>query len=198
VIAMSDWGDVVTTALLGTNRRPVPDGLPGDWATTTEAVDSAIAVLELAARHRAWSRAGTRLAVADPPVLGPPVGAVAPADAQELLGRMLDRPRPTVINAWLAGSVSREWVVGPDHWAPLAELASRTVAYDRKLLAGALGPRGRWFLEQNPAWRRLAAQLAAAMTEPEASDASVADAEALTSLFQQTGLFAADLGAIFS
>jgi hypothetical protein len=128
---------------------------------------------------------------------------------------MLDRPRPAWINAWLAGCVSQQWVLGPDHWAPLAELASRTVGYDRKLLAAAFGLRGRWLLEQNPAWRRLAAQLTAAMTEPDPDDAlapdggppaaksvasqeSVPDSEALTSLFQQAGVFADELGAIFS
>jgi hypothetical protein len=28
---MSEWEDVVTTGLIGTDRRPVPDALPASW-----------------------------------------------------------------------------------------------------------------------------------------------------------------------
>ena len=197
MIALSDWSDVVTTALLGTNRRPVPTGLPADWATTSDALDSAIEVLELAARHRAWSRAGRQLTSAGPPAVGPPGGLLAPADAQELLSRILDRPRPGAVNAWLAGCVSRGWLVAPEHWTTLGELGARTVAYDRSLLAGALGPRGRWFLEQNLVWGRLAAQLAAAVADSE-SPQPAAGSELLIGLFRQAAPFAEELEAIFS
>ena len=211
MIALSDWSDLVTTALLGTNRRQVPTGLPTDWARTSDALDSAIEVLELAARHRAWSRAGSRLASADPPVAGPSGGELAPASAQELLSRMLDRPRPATVNAWLAGCVGRGWLVAPGHWTPLAELAARTVAYDRTLLALALGPRGQWFVKQNPDWGRLAAQLEAAVAESDlskpaepgpsmasAAERSAVDTQHLVDLFGHAGPFAAELEAIFS
>ena len=49
----------MTTGLIGTDRRPVPDELPGSWgAELDQTIDSAHAVLSLAARHRAITRAG--------------------------------------------------------------------------------------------------------------------------------------------
>ena len=53
---MTDWRDVVTTALLGTGRRPLPAGLPESWAIPSEETDPAVRLLDLAARHRAIRR----------------------------------------------------------------------------------------------------------------------------------------------
>jgi hypothetical protein len=59
---MSEWEDVVTTGLIGTDRRPVPDALPASWGSGLDHVsDPAHALLSIAARHRAASRAGDSL-----------------------------------------------------------------------------------------------------------------------------------------
>jgi hypothetical protein len=166
---MPDWTDVVATALLGTDRRPVPSPLPTPWGVPSSASDPASATLDLAARHRAWSRAGSRLGTAEPPTAGPPLGDLAPAPAQELLGRLLEAVLPVGTNAWLAASVRRGQVISPDHWPTLAVLAAEANPYDHTLLAHALGPRGRWFLAQNPRWTRLARQLEAAAMLPDPS-----------------------------
>jgi hypothetical protein len=163
---MPDWTDVVTTALLGTDRRPVPSPLPTSWGTTSTANDAATTMLELAAQHRVWSRAGSRLAAVEPPAVGPPLGDLAPAAAQELLGRLLETANPALINAWLAACVRNGQGISPDHWQPLAVLASAAIGCDPGQLARALGPRGRWFLAQNPEWTELAHQLEAALALP--------------------------------
>ena len=74
---MSGWEDVVTTGLIGTDRRRMPDDLPASWAAgLDQELDPAHAVLSLAARHRAASRAGNPLRSCPPaPVGGPPLAA---------------------------------------------------------------------------------------------------------------------------
>jgi hypothetical protein len=160
------WSDVVTTALLGTDRRPVPSTPAAAWAIPATSEDPATQILDLAAQHRSWSEAGSRLATAEPPPTAPATETNwAPAPAQEFLRRLLDQPEPHMINYWLAACVDRRYQVWPEHWQPLAELASASVAYDRLLLAQAMGVRGVWFLHQNLAWARLAAQVVAVMSE---------------------------------
>ena len=165
-MAAATWADLVTTALLGTDRRPVPNDLPSTWAGLVPRDDPATRVLDLAAQHRAWSRAGTLLQAADPPPSAPAAdGPSAPAAAQELLGHLLEVSGPILINHWLAACVDRGLLVWAEYWQPLAVLAAGSVGYDRRLLGLALGDRGIWFVHQNPSWERLAAQITAAMSE---------------------------------
>ncbi len=160
------WSDVVATALLGTDRRPVPRS-PGAVRVVPDTdEDPATQILGLAAQHRARIRAGSPLGTAAPPPTAPAAETEwASVPAQELLGRLLDLPEPSTINHWLAACVHRGRYIWPEHWQPLADVATRTVAYDRLLLGRAIGARGIWFLHQNPAWARLAAQIDAAITE---------------------------------
>ena len=79
---MTSWDDLVTTALLGTDRKPLPDGASEDDPTRV--------VLAAAARHRAEVRAGARLADYPEPV--PPPAATrepAPIAAQKLIAEHL-------------------------------------------------------------------------------------------------------------
>ena len=89
---MSVWEDVVTTGLIGTDRRPVPDELPVGWGTKEldRAVDPAHAMLSLAARHRAVTRAGGLLQSCPPGAVAPPSRTpVASYAAHEILLRLL-------------------------------------------------------------------------------------------------------------
>ena len=173
---MDDWPDLVTTALLGTGRRPLPANLPTSWGSdppvATAVADPAVRLLDLAARHRAAVRAGPSRtadpAAPDPtapdPTASDPTAAAPPADrspcpaaAEQLLGDLLVRPNPELINVWL-GCADRAGVGVPaSSWTRLARLAAHSTGYDRQRLGRALGARGRWFLRQNPEWRRLAA-----------------------------------------
>lgn len=157
-----NWEELVTTALLGTDRRPVPDEMVPDEVglerTGPDATvsDPATRVLELAAQHRAATQAGRR---PDRCLPGPiPSGdrlTLAPETAQHVLGSLLVRPEPVLVNAWLAACVVRGLGAPPDFWPRLAGLAARSTGYDRLLLAQALGPRGQWFLQHHPQWSRL-------------------------------------------
>ena len=153
------WAELVTTALLGTDRR-VSDGLADTDPTT--------AVLRQAARHRVVALLGmpTIIAagVATPGSKTAMPGDSAPAQdrpeapvaADRLLADLLRSPDPALVSCWLTACAAHGRTVHPIHWTRLARLATRTTAYDRAALGAALGPRGRWFLRENTEWRRLA------------------------------------------
>lgn len=159
---MAGWEDLVTVALLGTDRRPVPDDLASGWAEPRmdPAKDRARAVLGYAARHRAAVRAGGWLPT------GPPAEPAPASDREPVTGEMADR----VADALAVGSVRpvnevlgelAEQGVGltPEHWTAAATAAARSPRIDRALLAEALGVRGVWFVGHNPEWAQLAAAL---------------------------------------
>jgi len=148
---MITWDELVTTALLGTDRRPLPvQPAPAIGA------DPPSLVLDLASQHRAVAQAGA-------PLRGCPAPPVAPAErlptappaAQELLAGLLLRPEPGLVNDWMTVCADRGLGVAADLWPRLAGVAGRNTAYDRQLLLRVLGPRGRWLLQQNPQWARL-------------------------------------------
>ena len=147
----AQWAELVTTALLGTDRR-TPDELDDG--------DPSIAVLSQAARHRVVAMLGEPAVIGSAPAPGPALGQQqpeAPAAADRLLTDLLRTPDPALVNCWLIACAAHGRTVHPIHWSRLARLAAHTTAYDRSALGAALGPRGRWFLRQNPDWRKLAA-----------------------------------------
>lgn len=160
---MSGWEDIVTTALLGTDRRPVPAAathLLDLWGVPLqpEEADPASAVLDVAAAHRTLGQAGAALSSCPAPLVAPPDRLeVAPLAAQDVLAGLLARPAPGLVNIWMATAEQRCLGVAVEHWARLAQLASHDSAYDRALLVTVLGPRGVWFLGQHPQWSRLVA-----------------------------------------
>jgi hypothetical protein len=158
---MSEWEDVVTTGLIGTDRRPVPDGLPASWGSGFDQLsDPAHAVLSLAARHRAASRAGDLLLSCPPGPVGPPNRAPAASRAaHEILARLLSPPQVELLNLWLVAAVQSGEQASAAYWTPLAMVAARTAELDRTTFAAAVGDRGVWFVEQNPQWARLAKDL---------------------------------------
>ena len=158
---MAVWEDVVTAGLIGTERRPVPDQLPPGWGMQRDqGTDPAHAVLSLAARHRAVTRAGGLLGTCPPAAVGPPSREpVASRVAHEILDRLLSPPQPDLLNLWLVAAVRHGQRASASYWTPLAVVASRTTAVDRTALARAIGERGAWFVAQNPQWRRLSSGL---------------------------------------
>jgi hypothetical protein len=148
----------VTTGLIGTDRRAVPDDLPRGWAVELDqGLDPAHAVLSLAARHRAANRAGGRLPSCPPGPAAPPNREpVASRAAHEILARLLSPPQVDLLNVWLRTAVQYGQHTSAAYWTPLAMLAARTTELDRAALAEAVGDRGVWFVEQNPEWARLA------------------------------------------
>ena len=144
--AAGRWAETVTTALLGTDRREPEDP------------DPPAALLRAAARHRVVARLRLPVVVAEATAPAPTqVVPEAPVRADRLLDALLRTPDPVLVSCWLAACRDHGRVVAAVRWTALARLAARSTAYDRSALGAALGPRGRWFLRQNPEWRRLAA-----------------------------------------
>jgi hypothetical protein len=151
----------VTTGLIGTDRRPVPDALPASWGSGVDDVsDPAHVVLSLAARHRAASRAGDLLLSCPRGPVGPPnLAPTAGRAAHEILARLLSAPQVELLNLWLVVAVQFGQRASAAYWTPLAMVAARTAELDRTAFAAAIGDRGVWFVEQNPQWARLAKDL---------------------------------------
>ena len=113
------WADLVTTALLGTDRRPSPDG---GTAPETDPVDR---VLGAAARHRVALRAGHRLESCPPPSRPPgPTLAPAPPPAQDEIAQHLAQLDITQTNAWLAQIAEQGLGLSAEHWVAAATLAA--------------------------------------------------------------------------
>ncbi len=149
---MSEGSELITAALLGTDRRPLPGPL-GD-------ADPAVLLLDRAARAAVARRAGMILPREPAGALGPPPTlAAAPTAAREILDGLLHRPHADLVNLWLAAAARHGLGLAPQHWASVASVANRMDAISRPLLASTLGERGRWFLRQNAQWSRLASAL---------------------------------------
>jgi hypothetical protein len=158
---MAVWEDVVTTGLIGTDRRPVPDNLPPSWgAEPDHATDPAHVVLSLAAQHRAVRRAGGLLQSCQQGTVAPPNREpVASRAAHEILDRLLSPPQADLLNLWLIAAAQHGQGAAASYWTSLAIVAARSTAVDRTALARTLGVRGVWFVEQNAQWSRLARSL---------------------------------------
>ncbi|HEX8507937.1 MAG TPA: hypothetical protein VF635_00355, partial [Propionibacteriaceae bacterium] len=162
---LTGWEDVVTSALLGTDRRPLPSSATSGTQATH--LDPARVLLDLAAAHRAVTLVGQPPRdCAAPPLAPSQVLSLAPSPAQDLLAGLLGTPEPALVNLWMAACAQRGLGVAAEHWARLAELAARATGYDRALLRQVLGGRGAWFLQQNPRWAQLASEQSAPAGTP--------------------------------
>ena len=158
------WEDLVTVALLGTDRRPLPDSAAAELgrARGRPTRDPTQVVLGLGrpAPGRRPRRVGTadrsvgdrsrRRTTGEP---GPPEAAAGAAPTRWSAGRPDRSTTP-----WPCWS-TRTSVSPRTHWTALATLAAGNPRVDRALLASGLGVRGVWFVGQNPQWARLAAAL---------------------------------------
>ena len=159
---MSPWQDLITAALIGTERAPVPatviPGLPGpaDAPDDTAPDDPAALLLDRAALLTV-ARRGGRLAdrVAPPPAPEPDPAPEVSRAAGRRLAWMLRGEHADLLTEWLATAVTR------GHRAPayllpaLLDQARRVTPADpelRRLAAEAGGPRARWLAGLNPDW----------------------------------------------
>ena len=148
----------MTTGLIGTDRRPVPDELPASWgANRDQATDPAHAVLCLQPGIVPSPELVRLLPTCPPGPVGPPNRE--PWRAAQRTRSSTDcchRNRWTcLICGWIAAAQHGQ-LASASYWTPLAIVAARTTAVDRTALARVLGDRGVWFVEQNPQWTRLA------------------------------------------
>ncbi|GAA5059152.1 DUF5691 domain-containing protein [Streptomyces similanensis] len=190
--AAGAWEELVTTALLGTDRRTPPGGATGRRAPA--------ALLELAAVQTVRRRAGLRAApAATPPEPAPedPRPALPAAAARRLTMLLADRPgtagggrRGTapdlmeLLPQWLAAANARGYAAPPQTLPALLDAARGRTDLRPAALAFA-GPRALWLARLNPDWRfalRAGPGGAAALPGP-------AEADRIRRLWEE-GLFA--------
>lgn len=160
---MSTWQDLITAALIGTERASVPatviPGLPrpADAPDMHVPDDPAALLLDRAALLTAARRGGRPPDRAEPlPAAEPdPVPAAGQA-AGRRLARILGGEHPDLLTEWLAAAVTRGRRA-PAHLLPaLLDRARRATPTDpelRRLAAEAGGARARWLAGLNPDWR---------------------------------------------
>lgn len=151
---MKGWDDLVSSALLGSDRRPPDlDDLP-------EPVRAALGkggLLDAAALATLYRRAG-RLPVRDLSPLPSAPGEDRPLPrpaAIRRLAAMLGGSQVAVLGEWLRVAEARGWGVPPEQLPALADLARGRREY-RALVAAAAGRRAGWLAELNPEWQFLA------------------------------------------
>ncbi|MFF5494901.1 DUF5691 domain-containing protein [Streptomyces aquilus] len=186
------WEDLVTTALLGTDRRPMTVGAPGREAP--------FALLDAAAAETVRRRAGlrpARAAARPDPAPADPRPALPAAAARRLAMLLADRPgtggggrRGTapdlmeLLPQWLAAANSRGFAAPAELLPALLDAARGRTDLRSAALAFA-GPRAVWLARLHPDWRfalRAAPGGDAALPRPE-------DGERVRRLWQE-GLFA--------
>lgn len=189
----SAWEDLVTVALLGTDRRPVP----GRAAAGREAP---VALLNAAAVETVRRRAGlrpARAAARPAPAAEDPRPPLPPAAARRLVQLLADRPgtgsggrRNTapdlmeLLPQWLALANARGFAPPPEALPALLDAARGRTDLRPAALTFA-GPRALWLARLNPDWRfalRAAPGSGTHLPDP-------ADADRVRRLWQE-GLFA--------
>ncbi|GAB2678422.1 DUF5691 domain-containing protein [Kribbella swartbergensis] len=155
---MKGWDGLVSSALLGTDRRPVHlEELPepirerlGDGG-----------LLDAAALATVYKRAGRK------PLRDLEPLAVAPGEDRPLprpvairrLAAMLGGFQTTALGEWLRAADARGWGVPPEHLPALADYARNRPDY-RPLVVVAAGRRAAGLAELNPEWKFLHAAVA--------------------------------------
>jgi hypothetical protein len=160
---VSTWQDLITAALIGTERASVPatviPGLPrpADAPDGTGPDDPAALLLDRAALLTVARRGGRRaervapLSAAEPD----PVPAVGPA-AGRRLARILGGEHSDLLTEWLAAAVARGRRAPARLLPALLDRARRVVPIDselRRLATEAGGARARWLAGLNPDWK---------------------------------------------
>ncbi|MFI1534279.1 DUF5691 domain-containing protein [Streptomyces anandii] len=178
--AAGAWEELVTTALLGTDRRRPPGGAPGREAP--------VALLDAAALETVRRRAGLRPAPAagrPDPAPADPRPSLPAAAARRLALLLADRPgtagggrrgtAPDLVELlpqWLAAANAHGYAPPPQSLPALLDAARGRTDLRPAVLAFA-GPRALWLARLNPDWRfalRAAPGGGASLPGPEDAD----------------------------
>lgn len=150
---MRGWDGLVSSALLGTERRPAHfDELPE--AIREQVGDGGL--LDAAALATVYQRAGRK------PLEGlEPLPQASGEDkplprkaAVRRLAAMLGGFQTAALGEWLRAADARGWGVPPEHLPALADYARGRSEY-RPLVVKAAGRRASWLADLNPEWRFL-------------------------------------------
>ncbi|MFC4056982.1 DUF5691 domain-containing protein [Planomonospora corallina] len=142
------WEELVSTALVGTDRRP----LPGPAGRAAGSADPAAELLEQAAVRTVRARAG-RLPRRGEPLEPAPAEErpLVPRAAADRLARILAGEQGRLLPEWLAAAAGRGHRVPSRLLPELLDHAARDRSI-RPFLGVLAGRRGRWLAALNPAW----------------------------------------------
>ena len=161
----SPWDDLVTTATLGTARRPLDlgawEGAPGELARATGSGGPA-GLLDAAALAGAYRRAGSSPLVAGArpaPESPPPARPEVPADAARRLRELLDAGERRLLVEWLEVAAGHRYRAPSDCLPRLLDLAAGR-AVRGELVAAVLDLPGAWLAGFRPDWTRAVAAAA--------------------------------------
>lgn len=155
---MKGWDGLVSSALLGTDRRPA------HFEELPEHIQERLGeggLLDAAALATVYKRAGrTPLRELEPLPAAPGEDRPLPRPvAIRRLAAMLGGFQTTALGEWLRAADARGWGVPPEHLPALADHARNRAEY-RPLVIAAAGRRARWLADLNPEWRFLHAAVA--------------------------------------
>jgi hypothetical protein len=152
---VTTWDELVSTALVGTERRQLPGGADG-WSRP--AGDPEATLLDRAAIEVARRRAGRTAGRAEPlpPARDEHLPRVGRAAAQRL-ARMLGGDHATLLPEWL-DAVAARGLRAPEHLLPDLLQRGRSERSARPAIAAVAGARGTWLARLNPEWAYLLAE----------------------------------------
>ncbi|TCC52322.1 hypothetical protein E0H75_00575 [Kribbella capetownensis] len=150
---MKGWDGLVSSALLGTDRRPV------HFEELPEHIQERLGdggLLDAAALATVYKRAGRKpLQELEPLPAAPGEDRPLPRPvAIRRLAAMLGGFQTTALGEWLRAADARGWGVPPEHLPALADYARNRAEY-RPLVIAAAGRRAAWLADLNPEWRFL-------------------------------------------
>lgn len=160
------WQELITNALVGTDRQPVrlpPPGAPVtnlladlDPAAPERTLLGASAVLTL---YRRTGRLPATNPAPAPEPCPPEAQPVCSLRAGQHLALMLDKGHREVLPEWLAAATHAGQRIPTQYLVALLEAGQKQSAL-RAALLPVIGQRGRWLAAQNPAWDYANADLA--------------------------------------
>ncbi|WTW97023.1 DUF5691 domain-containing protein [Streptomycetaceae bacterium NBC_01309] len=183
------WDDLVSTALVGTGKRPVPGVRPGSaLGAAVDGIgreDSAERLLDLAALALVHRRSGRRPGAGATPLPAcapdprPAVPERARGRLRVLLGSSVGDRRTAIaelLPEWLAEARARGFRA-PESELPALLDTARSHSELRVDVAALAGPRGRWLARLNPDWAWAARVVAADLAEDPASSPTADQAD---------------------
>lgn len=160
---MNWWQDVLTTALVGTERKPLnrisshQEGESeqlGHFLSQLNYTDSEGALLSAAAAISLHQRAGQLPLMNNQPLLEPcppdELPVCSPRAAQHLKLIVVEK-REQLLSEWLTAAATAKRRA-PDYCLPQLLELGRTSRQLRPAILAVLGRRGRWLATQNPEW----------------------------------------------
>lgn len=148
--AAHEWSSLVTAAVLGTDRRPLPPPMSG-WGSLRHVDDPALELLDRAASVATARRAGVKPSIAPPPVTPAPVDdrPVCPDRAADILALLLKGTHDILLPEWLA-LCGASGFQPPRHFAPTLLLRGRRNPGFDLVVRGLIGPLAGWLAEAMP------------------------------------------------